>query len=225
MKNKILTFFFGSCVAFLPVLFFSGIAFAKSPYIPSPGTVYLIQSEYLLGNETGFGNPKDWFFESVQTENNGWEIRFYGKRPNGTSTTPFCTLVFSSSGEVSAFQAIGNLQVPAKDGVLLMSGFPVPCDVLPFPEKGGGALSLAQERKAGDKVFQKTIKVIRANADLETAQKNGWVEDDFQGALEWLRAEDANGELLVRQLWSPDHPHWWIYEETPHRRSWRVPKQ
>jgi hypothetical protein len=59
---------------------------------------------------------------------------------------------------------------------------------------------------------------------MEDARNKGWLKynKDVKGELRLIKAVNLRtDELMVQQLWADDGP-WWIYEETPYRRSWQV---
>jgi hypothetical protein len=51
----------------------------------------------------------------------------------------------------------------------------------------------------------------------------GWIKGEAPGTsdLIMVTVTDVKGQRVVRQLW-PSDGSWWLYEETPVRRSWLI---
>ena len=113
-----------------------------------------------------------------------------------------------------------SIEKTSSTGLLLIPGFPAPCDVLPL----GGINEeriYQQTSEAGGSVFTKSYRVSSKVYTVEQAKANGWIRGDLPNINEFLMvsANDDNGRTVIKQLWSIDG-NWWVYEETPMRRSW-----
>jgi hypothetical protein len=138
--------------------------------------------------------------------------------------------------------AIGELRLPApgaageiqwtgvgktdqkKSGkdMLLVPSFPAPCDVLPVGEQDSG--KIYEERiEAGGRVFSKRYRVSFAAFTIGEAKTMGWIKvgDPGNTGLIMVAVTDEQGRPVVKQLWSANGS-WWLYEETPLRRSWLI---
>ena len=105
--------------------------------------------------------------------------------------------------------------------MLLMGGFPVACDILPLHQEASEK-TYSEKTKAGERTFVKSMAIRREDISSQKARREGWIRgEDVDGKLLLFTAEDDDGELIVRQLWS-ETGSWWLYEETPFRQSWRV---
>ena len=107
--------------------------------------------------------------------------------------------------------------------VVLSQGFPVPFDeLLPFDEHLTQANIV---KKAGSQTFSYKVTREITGISPSDAVSSGMVD---QKTAETLGVQDMRlitirkaGALVVRQLWAEGED-FWLYEETPLRRSWRV---
>ena len=107
-------------------------------------------------------------------------------------------------------------------GILLVPGFPAPCDVLPVGAQDSGTL-YEEKAEAGGRVFSQRYRVSSAAVNIGEAKTMGWIraEDPGRAGLVMVSVSDEQGRPVVKQLWPADGS-WWLYEETPVRRSWLV---
>ena len=107
-------------------------------------------------------------------------------------------------------------------GILLLPGFPAPCDVLPVGRGDRGG-AYGDRIEAGGRVFSRSYQVSFAVFTVADAKAKGWVriEDPGTAGLVMVTVTDEKGRPVVKQLWPADGS-WWLYEETPLRRSWLI---
>lgn len=124
--------------------------------------------------------------------------------------------------QLNSGNAFTDIVDSEKNAVYLSDGYPVPIDDV-------NPTSLTDEqhivrKKAGGMTFstilQKTVTAISPDSPQVSAMINPSLKGLISGNLNMITLS-KNGQLLVRQLWQPGD-HWWIYEETPARKSWRV---
>ena len=108
-------------------------------------------------------------------------------------------------------------------GILLVPGFPAPCDVLPVGAQDSGSGVYEEKSEAGGRVFSKSYRVSFAAVSVGEAKSMGWIraEDPGKAGLIMVAVTDEKGRPVVKQLWPADGS-WWLYEETPLRRSWLI---
>lgn len=113
--------------------------------------------------------------------------------------------------------------VYADDPMVLSWGFPIPFDDLAPKDKRQGKLTLI--KVVGDTRFAYTVHREVQPISVQTAIDEGFIieqapmiPDDASLTLITVRYNDS---LIARQLWL-DGDHWWLYEETDVRRSWRL---
>jgi hypothetical protein len=127
-------------------------------------------------------------------------------------------------------------QAESDNGLLLLPGYPAPCSVLPA-DQAESERFYDEKRSAGGRVFVRRYRVFWQDISLEEANSSGWLQappstdaavspsektgDATAPPLRMLTAVDDDNATVVRQLWR-EGDHWWIYEETPFKRSWRV---
>lgn len=178
---------------------------------------YRLRSEYI-----GLENRET-------SENRQWRVLF---QPGET----FDTLHFYPEGRESAACRLQRDRdektitmyenaVPRKsgdDGLLVMPGYPVPCQVVPaYSEK----TTYSETKTAGGMAFRANYQVSRQVIDRQTAIDNGWITKPDavpSRQLILVTVRDDKDRIVAKQLWPKQKDHWWIYEETPYRRSWRT---
>jgi len=136
-----------------------------------------------------------------------------------------CELSLPSPGAAGDIQWRGtgkSGQKKSGTGVLLLPGFPAPCDVLPVGQGDRGG-SYGERIEAGGRVFSKSYRVSFAGFSVADAKAMGWIrlEDPGKAGLIMVTVTDERGRPVVKQLWAADGS-WWLYEETSLRRSWLI---
>lgn len=140
-----------------------------------------------------------------------------------------------SSGEVLARITIDaeRLHIQKKNSprgesingvIYLADGYPVPIDILPVNQEAA-VQKYNMEQQGGNRVFLTPYTVSITPISVAAAVEKGWVNaQDFQAvevSFHLVSAKKASGKIAARQLW-PEDGEWWVYEETPFRRSWRL---
>jgi hypothetical protein len=187
-----------------------------------PGEPVRILSEYkaFTGSETP--DTKLWKVIPEPGSGDAMMLRFFIE--GAAATDPVCTIELPSFGPAGKIrrQVLGDIMVKSSDtGLLMAPGFPAPCDILPI---GVEDERVYQEKtEAGGSVFIRTYRVSSAAFSLEEAKAKGWIKVEAGGIPELIlvTATDEKGQRAVSQLW-PALGSWWLYEETPLRRSWRI---
>jgi hypothetical protein len=137
-------------------------------------------------------------------------------------TAAVCELRLPSPG------SLGDIYWEAKSGqkkivsgILLLPGFPAPCDVLPISLRESKVYE--EKSEAGGRVFSRSYRVTFEAVSVAEARSMGWVkvENTGQAGLIMVAVTDGKGRPVVKQLWPADGS-WWIYEETSLRRSWLI---
>jgi hypothetical protein len=160
-----------------------------------------------------------------ESDKSGSSIILFSRQETGKSV---CRLTFSNSSVDISWDStyVAPDQIHAGD-LLIVSGAPIPCNVLPAEKLLSDHKSILYEvrREAGGRTFVENIQVSSVAVTYEEAKNNGWVklpEIKVKTALNLIKAVNLRtGELMAQQLWANGHS-WWVYEETPYRRSWRV---
>ena len=109
--------------------------------------------------------------------------------------------------------------------IVLSEGFPVPFDELSPLDESLNHVNIA--RKAGGLTFSYRVTREITGISPSDAVSSGMVDQAIattigEQNLRLITIRKA-GALVVRQLWA-DGDVFWLYEETPVRRSWRVKK-
>ena len=127
-----------------------------------------------------------------------------------------------TDGEIQ-WKGVGKSGQKIGTGMLLVPGFPAPCDILPVSQGASG--STYEERiEVGGRVFSKRYRVSFAAFSIGDAKAKGWIRAEETGAtgLIMVAVTDESGRPVVKQLWPAGGGSWWLYEETPLRRSWLI---
>ncbi len=129
-----------------------------------------------------------------------------------------------AAGEIQWTGIGGTGQKKSGTGLLLVPGFPAPCDVLPVDQQQDSGRAYEERSEAGGRVFSRSYRISFAAFSVGEAKAMGWIRVDDPGnrGLVMVAVTDEKGRPVVKQLWPADGS-WWLYEETPLRRSWLIP--
>ena len=110
--------------------------------------------------------------------------------------------------------------------LLIIPGLLIPMDVLPvnrfFNTKETAVYDF--RREAGGRSFVDQIRLSVQSVSRAQARQAQWLrlEKEIPPELKLIKAVDLHtGQLIVKQLWAIGDD-WWLYEQTPFRRSWRI---
>lgn len=111
-------------------------------------------------------------------------------------------------------------------GLMIFPGFSVPCDILPVVVSCGSADPgiIEISRQVGKSAFIEQFQYDCVDVTPGKALVEGWIREpvgDTETLVLIRMINLRNGEHIARQLWVPGDA-WWLYEETPYRRSWRL---
>jgi hypothetical protein len=188
-----------------------------------PAAALSIVSEYAVFKGSTPPHTQVWKVVPEVGSDGATILRFFLEASAETVTV--CVLRLPSpgaSGEIR-WEGMGKTG-PKKSGagILLVPGFPAPCDVLPVGRQDSGAV-YEEKVEAGGRVFSRSYRVSFAAFSVSEAKTQGWirVEDPGNAGLIMVAVTDGKGRPVVKQLWPADGS-WWLYEETPLRRSWLI---
>jgi hypothetical protein len=191
------------------------------PYRPI--TAVSIISEYAAFNNLAPPHTLVWKVVPEIGPDGSSILRFFPEPSAGAA--PVCELIIPSPGAAGEIRWNGmgkRGQKKSGEGMLLLPGFPAPCDVLPVGQ-GERGVAYGERIEAGGRVFSKSYQVSFALLSVADAKAMGWirVEDPGKTGLIMVTVTDAKGRPVLKQLWPADGS-WWLYEETPLRRSWLI---
>jgi hypothetical protein len=186
-----------------------------------PAAALSILSEYAAFNDSAPPHTQVWKV-LPETATDGAAILRFSLEASAKGGT-VCELILPPPGAAGDIQWKGmgkSGQKKSGAGILLLPGFPAPCDVLPVGQ-GGGAYG--ERIEAGGRVFSRSYRVSFDTFSVVGAKAMGWirVEDPGKAGLIMITVTDENGRPVIKQLW-PEDGSWWLYEETPLRRSWLI---
>jgi hypothetical protein len=190
-----------------------------------PAAALSILSEYGASDDPAPRHTQIWKVAPEAGLDGAATLRFFPEAIAGADA--LCVLRLPAPGPAGAirWEGVGISGEKRSDtGLLLVPGFPAPCDVLPVGETPEGRVY--QERsEAGGRVFIRTYRLLTQPSSAGEARAMGWIraeaEKTVRSALSMITVTDEKGRLVVRQLW-PAAGAWWLYEETPLRRSWLI---
>lgn len=205
----------GAAVAMLLAFAADGRAFSYSPAAP-----LTLVSEYAAA--VGSAAPRTQVWKVFPDTAGGvTTLRFF---PEGaTQGKAICVLTLpppGASGEI-VWTGLGKTgETRSRTGLLLVRGFPAPCDVLPVDIRESGKI-YEEKSEAGGRVFSRTCRIAFEGVGVSEARTKGWLRGDLAGTSELMMvtATDDKDQPVSRQLWAAGGS-WWLYEETPTRRSW-----
>ena len=191
-----------------------------SPYRPAAAVSIL--SEYPASKASAPPHTQVWKVVPEGAPDGATLLRFFLEA--SAEAVPVCALRLpppGSGGEIR-WEGMGRSgQKKSGTGVLLVPGFPAPCDVLPVGPGDGGGEVYEERIEAGGRVFSKKYRISSHSVTAGEARAMGWirVEDPGAAGLIMVTVTDDKARPVVKQLW-PGDGSWWLYEETPLRRSW-----
>jgi hypothetical protein len=188
-----------------------------------PAAALSIVSEYAALNNAAPPHTQVWKVVSEAEPGGASIVRF--SLEASAAAGPLCEVALPAPGAAGEirWEVMGkNGQKKSGVDILLVPGFPAPCDVLPVGQGANGGV-YAERTEAGGRVFSKSYRVSYAAFSVGEAKAMGWirVEDPGKTGLIMVTVTDEKGRLVVKQLWPADAS-WWLYEETPLRRSWLI---
>ena len=198
---------------------------AEEPLVPQAITVSSLYWDSILKS---WGNEVEWVFSLSGTSPAGNGYTLKAKRKG--AETPTVLLRYGREGklrEVTRFLTehgqMRRIADSFSEKLVLSEGFPVPYDFL-----APGDMSLRKvkiKKEAGGAVFsyqvEREIKEFSGEQAVQDGLVKGGVQSLVRGkSFKWIVVKKG-GETLVRQLWAEGLP-WWVYEETPFRKSWLV---
>jgi hypothetical protein len=203
-----------SCLIFLVC------GLSAAPTVAEPDS-FRVQSLYFTPGTQQWGDPIIWRFSPID------ENRIHVSQEG--ETTPFLRLEYRFGQLVTVEKRFGKNEFQTEaypdPQVILSEGFPVPFDYLcpDTPEQK----DVIFKKHAGGMVFK-----THARREVRDLAPGEWdftsaagmdFPDEMQTGLP-LRMISimTDTELQVRQIW-PQNGSFWIYEETPFRKSWRIP--
>lgn len=201
-------------VLIITTLLLSSIAVAQSV------SSLLIRSVY---NRTHGGQPDEIIWQIKSGPGRAHQVFASGKE------NPIAVLSYETNGSLYQVEKRiwqGKHYVPIIEKrtsyLLLSDGFPVPYDYLaPFQDVPE---TVEIKKQAGGFVFKKTYQWHSESMDFNDALAGGHLSEDmaemYAGKRFHMISVHKDETLVVRQLW-PEKADWWVYEETPLRRSWR----
>jgi hypothetical protein len=192
------------------------------PYRPADALSLL--SEYAAFNDSAPPHTQVWKVVPEVGPDGASILRFFLEASAEAVTV--CEVSLPAPGVSGDIQWIGMRKTGQKKsgaGILLTPGFPAPCDVLPVGRRDSGGGVYEERLDAGGRVFSKSYRVSFAAFSVAEAKAMGWIRVGDPGKAELIMAAvtDEKGRAVVKQLWPADGS-WWLYEETPLRRSWLI---
>ncbi|GEM_PF-5192344 len=177
-----------------------------------------LRSVYLSPDASGWGQEQVWRLDLTDPAN----VQVY----SSAQTTPVMLLRYTADQRLRAVTVYGDTMhsrklVCSDNAVALSHGYPVPYDDL-------GHHGCGVEKKVTDRRSVAGL-VIAASYTMVTApapDAEEYVSDEIKGKVDladvyWINLQDDTGTTVLRQLWSPQLG-WWLYEQTPQRRSWLI---
>jgi hypothetical protein len=167
----------------------------------------------------------DTVFWTVVRERKGAHSHAVSFYPEDSSEA-ICRILISGS-QIEWTGDIFSSNILHQDDLFVAPGFPVPCDVLPAELIAGSVEQKHYDirRSAGSRSFLEQVTVSFFDVTVPEALEKQWLRENSADHLNlrMVRAvHERTGELIVQQLWLEGGT-WWVYEETPYRRSRRVP--
>jgi hypothetical protein len=180
----------------------------------------------VYSNDPDNTTPKkeEWRIIPVETGNNSVTLEFCSKRKQNSAAICRVSIQRNHPQNTISWQGIGNSQqLSGEEGFLIIPGYPAPCDILPVSQKEKNKNYIIRNM-VGGQIFVDQYEVSVDSISVETARQNGWIDSGKADPEKIVQVTVRNEkkETVLIQLW-PVNGVWWIYEETPHRKSWALP--
>lgn len=213
----------------LPLLLSASPASGVTAMPYQPDRQVTIETEYAAASPSPSMPPRTWRIRA--TPGKGEVI--LAAYPAGTDI-PFCTITLPDAGapgRIVLSEPRGRQERSSDNGLFVLPGHPAPVNILPV-EQAEAEKFYDEKRTAGGRVFVKRYRVFQEAVSEETALQKGWIPKDAGTGiagqsrpetrpLRVVTVEDDSRTPVVRQVWR-EGDSWWIYEETPFKRSRRV---
>lgn len=197
------------------VFFFGLLGFSP----PLAAQELSVVSQYL--QSTGSAKPSlmTWTIRIQKTDGAGTEYAFF---PKGQAQ-PVCRVTIGGDDprRITWQPSDERLSPRENEDILIVSGFPAPCDILPIGQKADQQ-DYEEQFTAGSATFLRKYRVIKTEikaADVYSLT-SGLSSMALPDKLINFSVVDASGQPVCRQIWIPGDT-WWIFEETPFQRAWR----
>jgi hypothetical protein len=163
-------------------------------------------------------SPEHTWVVTAEGKQGHWVLSF-SDQPEAEKT-PLCTVVLHAQSPRIEYRGVDAPAGKVFDALMVLAGFPAPCDVLPVGS-GPDDKSHLLRQSAGGMVFTRQYRVVYVPVGVHEARAEGWINDlsSSHAPLTMVSVLDADDQWVVRQLW-PQGAVWWIYEESGSRRSW-----
>lgn len=219
MFNYILRSFF---VYSIPLMFLSsgvGTA-AASPYFPQ----HPVKIETQLFSEANNTTISTSVYHVAVSNDMHAEkelVFFKNRLADGKS---LCRIKLNHDGTLSLKKTSKSKYVPILSDVYLLPGFPLPIDILPVESQKDSIAIHQVKTLSGQRTFLSTVTVSIEEVTVDDIDHKLWLKISLPSNTKLLiyTAKNSKNNILSTQVW-PESGDWWIYEETPFRRSWLLP--
>jgi len=166
----------------------------------------------------------------AQNKSEATRVDFFKAEGQAAGQSPEASkgcLKFYASGSEVSWEGPGSSGKQLQGANLfIIPGASIPMDVLPVNRMLSGSEPAAYEirSRAGGRTFVDRIRISARFVNKAEARRNGWLQEAVAApsGLHMVEAVDQQtGRLIVKQLWASGSA-WWLYEETPFRRSWQL---
>ena len=206
---------------FLFLVFFAAVVFIP---FSLQAKVYKIESHFFRETKNDSQKSvkkKTIWFAKVSKKPNIKNIGIFSGLSSLQEDRAFCSLEIS--GQKITWKAVGGVQRESGDGFFLSGGFPAPCDWYPIDQEEQ-TQKYEVIRLAGERKFVQSYVITKQTVSSDEAASNGFIKCPKPGSSYIsLVLKDPNGKQIGIQVWPQGKTEFWVYEETPFRRSWAFP--
>lgn len=134
-----------------------------------------------------------------------------------------CRFTFHEDGSTTWQKTTNSLPQDIQQPILVNPGFPLPVDILPVATQSELEQVYEVQTSSGGRTFKNSYTVTITEVDFDVVLEKGWLRvmrtPDTEFRL--FTVSNAQEKILAKQLW-PVGGDWWLYEESPFRKSWRI---
>lgn len=188
------------------------------PYFPSQPLLILTQMQSIESGDAG-DQTRQYTVASMPDASGVQFLNF----SSPSSNQLFCRISFHNDGSLSWQKTANSLPQALSQTIFLQPGFPLPVDILPVAKQPEAKKIYAIQTNSGGRAFKASYTVEKTEINIDTVRKNDWLKMNIpsDAALQLFTVTDAKQQVISIQLW-PEQGEWWLYEETPFRKSWRI---
>jgi len=203
------------------VLLLPSVALSQSYFLQSPVQIVSVDADTAI--DSAENRMTEWVVIPENNRSGETALNYY----SSGNDQRICRVIISATSPQIIWDNTKHVphELSGQD-ILIVTGVNVPCDILPVSSgiEHQRVRIFDIRRQVGGQIFVDRVQVEYISISTQDAIENGWIVDNAQpvDGLVLVKANNLRtNKLISMQLWIPGSD-WWIYEESPVRKSWRI---